>query len=103
MKPNYMNHEQNVLMLTIFYLSKLSEFGLIDGGGYNITPKGFDLAYDLYQDGYEITRDEMEASLSEIMIETPKEIQIQMLVLTYQLYTVGIDKMKEQVEEMNTK
>lgn len=74
--------------------------GLITGGKYNVTSKGFDIVYDLYKEGYKITKDEMEFSLESIMVDTPKKIQMMILDLVYHLQKVGIDKMKEEIKNI---
>jgi hypothetical protein len=89
--------EQKMVMLTFFYMGKLSEFGLSEGGEHGITAKGFDIAYDLYKSGLKISKKEMGMCLRSIMKDTPDEVQEQFLALMLHMQEVGFDTMKEEL------
>jgi len=93
-----LTQEHKIAMLTFFYMGKLSEFGLIKGGENEITTKGFDVAIDLYNNGFKISKKEMEMCLRSIMKDSPKEMQHQFLVLMLHMQELGIDKFKEELK-----
>jgi len=97
-----LTNKEYASLLTIFYLGMLTEFGLIAGGGYNITSKGFDIAYDLYKTGYKLTKNEIKVCLNVIMEDTPPDTTIAILGLIYHLQKIGFDKMKKEITQLKT-
>ena len=95
-----LTEQHKAVLITIFYMGKLEEFGLIEGNGIGITTKGFDEAYDLYKSGFKITKEEMGTCLKGIMEGASSKIILQFLELAFHMQEVGIDEMKKQIAEM---
>ena len=93
-------HPEKDLLLTMFYLGKLSEFDLIEGLVYKITDSGFDIAYDLYKCGYKISEEEMAICMHSLLGDTPYDIQTMICELALRLQEIGADKMKQEINEM---
>jgi len=87
--------------LYIFYLNKLVEFGLIEGNDYSMTLKGFELAYDLYEEGHKLT-EEFIREFGTICLgeETPKEVQMQISELMTHMQDVGFKEMKKELTKL---
>jgi len=88
------------VMVTFFYLGKLKEFGLIEGGDFGITTKGFDVSYDLYKEGFKVSKDTLRTCLVSIMEDYSDVLINQFLELAFHMQEVGVDEMKIQIAEM---
>ena len=87
------------LMVLFYYMGRLKELGLIDGGSVNVTTKGFDVALDIIEQGWELTSDD----IIELLILSDlasDEIAIGIAHMIIELQTVGYDAMKKMVSDM---
>lgn len=93
--------DQKKLLVTVYYLGKAAEAGLIVMGDTKITPKGFDAALDLIESGVKLERKEVELYLAVLNIH-PEEIHpISFIVITIQ--DKGFKKVMEEIEQLKSK
>lgn len=82
--------------LFFLYIGKLAEFNLVTGG-YNLTPKGFDLAIDAYDKGLRLSDEEVLYYID----NTPgmEAIKFEVFVMVKHLQDVGFEEVKKFIEE----
>jgi hypothetical protein len=91
------------VMVTIYRLSQLVELGIIDMPSFKITPKGFDIAYDLIEDGWIVSEVELAEILSELFELGPMggtELIIGAVAVLTVLQHEGIDEIKDMLGEI---
>jgi len=87
--------------LIFLYIGKLIEFGIIEPDGpAQLTPKGFDLAMDVYESGVRLT----DTDILDFLHSTPgmsdEVIEEGMFALIKDLQEIGFDEMKKRIEEI---
>lgn len=91
------------MMLTFYYLGKMVEGGLITNGAYQLTGKGFDVAYDLFKSGAKLSLVEMKSCLLALGNLVPPEQLDAMVLIMFEIQEKGYEKVMEEVKEFKEK
>lgn len=84
--------------MVIFYLNKLVELKLIEMDVGSITNKGFDLAIDLYDNGWEVDDTKISITLSTIFEESIT-LEHPLFLLCKEFRDKGYKKLKDSIDE----
>lgn len=86
-------------MLFVYYINKLVEFGLIEGEMPTLTPKGFDLAHELYEDERKLSMERITQYTDVCFDGAEEDFRNAIIHFVEHLQKVGFDKMKEEVNK----
>ena len=81
-----------------YYMLRIKELGLIEGGGHVMTAKGFDVVNDVIEDGWKLTDTEIATIMYNLGMSDEETLE-PMTVFVSKLQELGYDKMKEMLEE----
>lgn len=87
-------------MLFVYYLNKLVEFKLIEGNMPRLTPKGFELAHDEYEDGRKLSNEVINAYASQILKNDDNDTKLAIIDFVEHIQDVGFEQMKSEIENL---